>query len=341
MDAIMLPKSAFRKKLLDRIEQYLSLSDKQTLSVGLYIHGQEYVVGLNEAEEVLSYDIGSVSKTLTAHLILKLAEQGLVELDRPVSAYIELKKGSYPTIYELLTHTAGYGHQTPLEITMPMLLSHRYSHRNPYEKANRAMVLRALNRRNRKKKTYHYGYSDFSYAILAIVAERVAHEPFDRLMEKLLRDDLQLQNTFLTRSNSVPSAVCRGREIPYWHWERENPYIAAGGMVSNIFDMLKYVRLQIESDNGYIVKAHAVCENSFPKGRNIGTCLGWHTYRNSDQLWHVGGVSTFRTSLIANKRRGYGVAVCGNAKGVNSANVHYIAKMLYSEMKLKKINFST
>ena len=31
------------------------------------------------------------------------------------------------------------------------------------------------------------------------------------------------------------------------------------------------------------------------------------------------------------------VAVLGNAKGVASANVHYLAKMLYSEMKINKI----
>ena len=29
----------------------------------------------------------------------------------------------------------------------------------------------------------------------------------------------------------------------------------------------------------------------------------------------------------------------GNTKGVASANVHYLAKMLYSEMKINKIDF--
>ena len=66
-------------------------------------------------------------------------------------------------------------------------------------------------------------------------------------------------------------------------------------------------------------------------------CIGWHTYKNSNQLWHVGGVGTFRTSIVINKKQKLGVAVMGNAKGKASANAHYIAKMLYSELKNKRI----
>ena len=67
-------------------------------------------------------------------------------------------------------------------------------------------------------------------------------------------------------------------------------------------------------------------------------CIGWHTYKKSNQLWHVGGVGTFRTSLILNKRLRLGVAVLGNAKGKASANVQYIAKMLHSELKKNRIS---
>lgn len=66
--------------------------------------------------------------------------------------------------------------------------------------------------------------------------------------------------------------------------------------------------------------------------------MGWHTYKKSNQLWHVGGVGTFRTSVILNKQLRIGVAVLGNAKGKSSANAHYIAKMLYSELKSNKID---
>ena len=109
-------------------------------------------------------------------------------------------------------------------------------------------------------------------------------------------------------------------------------------MVSNIQDVLKYLVLQIESEKPYIASAHTVCRESKLKKDNHLMCIGWHTYQKSNQLWHVGGVGTFRTSLIFNKQRRLGVAVLGNAKGVASANAHYIAKMLYSELKKNHID---
>ena len=70
-------------------------------------------------------------------------------------------------------------------------------------------------------------------------------------------------------------------------------------------------------------------------------CFGWHTYKKSNQLWHVGGVGTFRSSIILNKKLKLGVAVLGNAKGRATANCHYIAKMLCSELKNKRIKLDT
>ena len=115
--------------------------------------------------------------------------------------------------------------------------------------------------------------------------------------------------------------------------------MAGGGLVSNVSDMLAYIALQIECDAPYIADAHRICEASISKKRNLAMCIGWHTYKNSNQLWHVGGVGTFRSSVILNKHRRIGVVVLGNSKGVASANVHYLAKMLYSEMKINKIRF--
>ncbi len=336
MQPIIIHRSALRPKPLDIIDAYLSLSERQSLSIGIYIGGQCYVLGLNENEAVLSYDIGSISKTLTGHLILKLREGGLLDLSAPVSDYLELKQGHYPSLYQLMTHTAGYGHLTPLEITLPRLMRHRYACRNPYEGAGGEAVLRALERR-RGDRAGCYHYSDFPYAILALVAEAVAGRPFADQMEDFITSDLGLSHTQLVRGSGLPPAMLGRQSVPYWVWDRRSPYIAAGGICSNLHDMLRYITLQAESTEAYITGGHDICPESFPKSGHIGTTLCWHTYKNSGQLWHVGGVGTFRSSLIVNRRRGLGVAVLGNSKGVSSANVHYLAKMIYSELKLKKV----
>ena len=331
---------ALRPKVHKSIEKYLALSPYQSLSVGFYKKGKWFVFGNGEAPTSLLYDVGSISKTMTAHLILHLAKKGLIALDAKVSDYIDLPKGDYPTIYQLLTHTAGYGHLTPAEITVPALLQSRYARRNIYRGCTSQTVVNCLARRKHRK-SHGYSYSDFPYAILAVIAERVTGECFSRLFEEFVQNELQMKNTVVTTPESMrqPPSVLGERKIDFWKWEEDNPYIAGGGLISNLEDMLTYISLQIESNAPYIVAAHQICKESVSSKRNIATCMGWHTYTKSNQLWHVGGVGTFRSSVIINRKRKIGVVVLGNSKGVASANVHYLAKMLYSEMKINKINF--
>ena len=331
---------AFRPKVACCINKYLSLSKMQSLTIGFYRNGKLYVFGNSENCTELMYDIGSVSKTITAHLILRLAEEGRLDLNEYVSTYLDLPKGRYPTIYELLTHTSGYGHLTPARITVPALLKHGYARKNIYYGCTAETVIKSLGRlKNRKKKGY--SYSDFPYAVLAIVAERVTGKKFANLYEEFIQNSLNMKNTVieLPSEERQPIAMLGNRVLNYWKWERDNPYIAGGGLVSNVLDMLSYLALQIESDLPYIASAHRICEGSVSDKQNIAMCIGWHTYKKSNQLWHVGGVGTFRSSVIVNKKRKIGVVVLGNSKGVASANVHYLAKMLYSEMKINKIRF--
>ena len=331
--------SCLRPKILKKIESFFGLSKNNQLTIGIYKNGEFYVFGDLQKEKQYVYDIGSVSKTVTAHLILKLYEEGKVDIYRTVDAFLPLKKGKYPTVYQLLTHTAGYHHLTPLEITLPHLMIGGYAGKNPYENCTEKTIVKCLERRRFLKSKVRYGYSDFASAILAVIAQTVTNQPFSVLFEEFIRQDLGLINTtveadFQTR---VPLAVKGKKILPFWIWKRENPYIAAGGMISNIEDVLKYIAVQIESERFYVTSAHTICKDSVLKNDNHLMCIGWHTYKRSNQLWHVGGVGTFRTSIIINKKLKLGVAVLGNAKGRASANAHYIAKMLYSELKNKRI----
>lgn len=340
MELSFLDFNRLRPKIIEKIHRYRSLSKNNRLTIGLYKNGKCYVFG-NADENRLFYDIGSVTKTVTAHLILKLYESKKLDIYQTVDRYLPLKKGKYPSIYQLLTHTAGYHHLTPVEVTLPSLVACGYARKNPYEKCTVKTVLKCLERRRFIKPKERYGYSDFASAILAAVAQAVTNTSFSTIFEDFIHNDLGLTETLvdpMVETRNPPAA--KGKKIlPFWVWKRQNPYIAAGGMTSNIGDVLKYLALQIEGDEPYITSAHTVCEDSQLKNDNHLVCIGWHTYKNSNQLWHVGGVGTFRTSLIFNKPLGLGVAVLGNAKGKASANAHYLAKMLYSELKNNRIRF--
>lgn len=338
MEIVFVNLSRLRPKLVERINKYLALSEHNRMTIGIYKSRKCYIFGTAE-ENRLFYDIGSVTKTVTAHLILKLYENKQLDIHKTVDNYLPVKKGNYPTLYQLLTHTAGYHHLTPIEVTLPSLVIHSYARKNPYENCTVKTVIKSLEHRRFIKPKVRYGYSDFASAILAAVAEEVTKTPFSALFADFINNDLGLKETLIELSSEkrTPPAAKGKRLLPFWVWKRNNPYIAGGGVVSNIGDVLKYLALQIESEKPYITSAHTVCASSALKNNNHLMCIGWHTYKKSNQLWHVGGVGTFRSSLILNKRLRLGVAVLGNAKGKASANVHYIAKMLYSELKNNRV----
>lgn len=345
MSVIKIKRDTIRDKVLSCMDRYLEISDKHRLSVGIYYRGNVYMLEQNYEDEDFRYDIGSISKTMTAHLVLKLVEEGLLELDKTVDYYLPIKKGSYPTIYELLTHTAGYVPFTPIEITFPNLLKWNHLRKNVYEKCTSKTVLRSLQRRRQSlihrylKRKSVFGYSDFAYAVLAVVVEEVLKRPFGEVFEEFLQKDLGLKNTVLSMdvAEREPKAVFLKKCVDFWKWNKTNPYAASGGLVTTMEDMLRYMRLQAESDLPYVTKAHEVCTEAFTESSIIGMCIGWRTYKNSNCLWHVGGVGTFRSSIMINRRRKIGVCVLGNAKGTSSANVHFLTNMFYNELKRNKI----
>ena len=334
--------SAFRPKVQNCINGYLSLSEHQSLVIGLYSKGKMFVFGNREAPMKEMYDIGSVSKTVTAHLFLKIAQDYSIDLNRRVSDFIDLPRGEYPTLYQLLTHTAGYGHLTPAEITVPSLLSHGYSRKNIYSSCTADTVIKCLAKREGKA-AHGYSYSDFPFAILAVVSEKITGRSFADMIEEFVQNDLGMKSTVISlpEDTRTPIAALGKRKIDFWRWDRDNPYIAGGGLISSVEDMLAYIAVQIESERPYVTSAHVLCESSLSEKRDIATCIGWHTYKKSNQLWHVGGVGTFRSSVIVNRARRLGVVVLGNSKGRTSANVHYLTKMLYSEIKIKKIQLKS
>lgn len=331
-----LERNSFRQKFLDCYDLYLNLSKYQHIAIGIYKEGKCYIFGNGISDEYM-YDIGSISKTVSAHLILKLSLENLINLNDTIDQYLDLKKGNYPTINELLTHSAGYNNLTPVEITIPSLLKHGYSRKNIYEKITDKDIINALQRRRKTKHKRIYGYSDFAYAVLALIVKKVTNQNYSSLLEDFIKKDLELTNTkLILNDNRYPYAVKKRKIIDYWKWSLNNPYLYSGGVISNIQDMLKYLIIQIESNKQYITNAHNVSEDVKCKN-HIKICKGWHTYDKSHQLWHVGGVGTFRSSIIINKHLKMGVVVLGNTKGISKANVHYITKMLYSDLKMKRI----
>ena len=78
------------------------------------------------------------------------------------------------------------------------------------------------------------------------VLEKVCKRSYTELLNEFIKEELELNNTHLL-SEYIPNTVGnKGKKISKnWVWKDNNPYIMAGGICSNLSDMMKYLELQI------------------------------------------------------------------------------------------------
>ncbi|PWI16652.1 serine hydrolase [Streptomyces sp. Act143] len=76
-------------------------------------HGSRTSVDGHGPDENVQYRIGSITKTFTAVLVLRLRDEGVLDLGDPLEKYVPGTGAGEATIAELLAHTAGLAAESP------------------------------------------------------------------------------------------------------------------------------------------------------------------------------------------------------------------------------------
>jgi CubicO group peptidase (beta-lactamase class C family) len=76
-------------------------------------HGSRTSVDGHGPDENVQYRIGSITKTFTAVLVLRLRDEGLLDLGNPLEKHLPGTGAGEATIAELLAHTAGLAAESP------------------------------------------------------------------------------------------------------------------------------------------------------------------------------------------------------------------------------------
>jgi CubicO group peptidase (beta-lactamase class C family) len=200
-------------------------------------------------DEDTGFRIGSVTKTFTAVAVMQLWEQGLVDLDGPVSDYLRAfrltpaKPRLGPvTLRHLLTHTAGIGYwPRPSDLLRPRVGSGVQT-RRPAQPLSEYLH-RGL--RVEVEPGTRWMYSNHGFATLGQVVEDVTGEPFDRYLREHLFDPLGMGHSDLALSERVNPRLATGyvlgrrglKPVP-WH---DMPARAGGAISSTTSDMVRYV----------------------------------------------------------------------------------------------------
>ncbi|MFJ3922432.1 serine hydrolase domain-containing protein [Streptomyces sp. NPDC090022] len=141
----------------------------------------------------VQYRIGSISKTFTAVLVLRLRDEGLLDLGDPLEKHLPGTAAGEVTIAQLLAHTGGLAAETPGE----------WWERTPGElRAELGEVLGSEPFRHAPGRRHHY--SNPGYTLLGSLVEAVRGKPWEEVLRAEVLEPLGLERT--TAQPSQPHA---------------------------------------------------------------------------------------------------------------------------------------
>jgi D-alanyl-D-alanine carboxypeptidase len=206
------------------------------LSIAVFEHGQVLIAkgygsadleaGVAAAADT-SYPIASVTKHFTAGAVLRLADQGKLSLDDPLSRFFPAARPKIGalTIRHLLDHTSGLTRGGP---------------------APRAAALSVIRRGGTARaQGEDWEYSNYNFSLLGLVIEQASGRDYARYVHDELAVPLGLTGTgYCEDGSAVPgrardyqSGVKRVSPTSYW---MEPRFFAAGGLCSTALDLVRW-----------------------------------------------------------------------------------------------------
>lgn len=266
------------------------------------------------------YQIGSISKVVTATAVMQLVERGALELDAPIQKALpefsirsRWDEHPRPTLRQLLSHHAG----------LPTYYLKGFFSRQPLAELVRALKDEHLAYRPREV----FNYSNLGPDIAGAALERVSGKDFARYMQHTLLDPLGMHHSSFALDERVHPTLARGyvkRQPADAVTLRDVP---AGGLFSNVEDLGRFMRMVLGEgalDGERILARETLSamftaqftDAPFDFGQRFG--LGWMlsgipVHNAGLVAWHNGGTKTFISQMVLLPEKKLGVVVLANA----------------------------
>jgi len=241
------------KKVCETIVTEMKRLKVPGVAVGIYYTGKEHTAGfgMTNIENPLPvtadtlFQTGSISKTFTGTIIMRLVEAGKIELDAPVRKYLPKFKmagkdvAERATIRHLLTHTGGW----------------IGDYFNDYGNGNDAQkkMVRDISKLEQVTPLGEiWSYNNAGFNIAGRVVEVVTGMPFERAAREMVLDPLGMDMTFYFPDD----VMITHRFVVGHHKEGKNVVVSrpwaigragapVGGVVSTVKDLLTYARFHM------------------------------------------------------------------------------------------------
>jgi CubicO group peptidase (beta-lactamase class C family) len=244
--------------------------------------------------------IGSQSKSFTALAVAQLADQGVLDLDAPVQAYIpwfrvaDEAASKTITIRQLLNHSSGLS-----DAGFPVVLSNDTA----LEEAVRALEKAALTAPIGTK----FQYFNMGYSVLAYLVEVGSGQSYDDYIQEHILTPIGMAES--TAAPESAQALAQGYSRLFgFAMPMSQPVpvygVGAGYIVSTADDLAKYAIRMMNYGEG-LVSSTMGRKIFYPSRGEYG--FGWFIVDGGAKIFHGGANETFRTdvNLYPNQGRGF------------------------------------
>jgi serine beta-lactamase-like protein LACTB len=265
------------------------------------------------------FRIGSVSKPITATMMVKLAEEGRLDIDAPVHQYLP----SYPgprgiTLRHLASHRSGIRHYRDDQEAFTQV---------QFKDLRESLALFQNDPVLFAPDTRHE-YSSYGYALLGAAMEAVAEQEFGMLVQRFAQS-IGMNSTTVDRNDSTLVGLTRFYDhvTPYVTdgQVHRSPFVAmsskwaGGGIISTTEDLARFGSALLPNAEALLL-ADTTRELLFTSRSRlgppiIGYALGWMTMRDMDLrkvYMHFGAGSGTTSWLGVFPDEGVVVAVLAN-----------------------------
>lgn len=248
--------------------------------------------------------IGSLSKSFTALSIMKLVEEGRIDINKPISTYIDTslyfknkEDGDKITIKQLLNQNSGIG---------------------TYQKLGSIEITKNYGK---------YEYANANYNLLGKIIESVSNESYSDYVTKNIFEPLEMNHTSATLEGSNKNGLIKGyqnyfgfpiAEKPNYPTKNSWSQVPAGYISSSASDMGKYLQMYLNNGVNIISEdsIHQMFYDNIPQD-DIDRAyygMGWEytKYYSKPILTHSGLVENYTSKMFIIPESNIGVVVLVN-----------------------------
>lgn len=271
------------------------------------------------------FEIGSLTKTFTAALLVAMERQGLVRLDTrldellPADGRLGQQQPTPVTLTGLATHTSGLPR---LPWGAAMLAGLYLTPRQPYRFISEKVLARWL-RKRRVRFGGRYRYSNLGYGVLGQGLARRTQGGYADALQRFVLGPLALDGISATvDAHCAQPHTALGRRVPAWNLRELQP---AGGLRASLAAMTRWLQANMAPQAPLDARLYTARENS--GGRHRSIALGWHVDGDGERrvVWHNGRTGGSSSVMAFAPARGVGVVVLSNsAASVDALGLHLL-----------------